>query len=121
MVRVKGESDGHYLAAADYLELLVGSKDAGRIVAALHKAPLSYKKAKDIARASGLPILGITDREVATHIDRLRSGEAIAPLLLVRGRLAKRVPLTIAGGYHRPLAVYHLNEDDEGPCKIADL
>jgi len=30
-------------------------------------------------------------------------------------------PLQIADGYHRVCASYHLNEDTEIPCRIADI
>jgi hypothetical protein len=43
-------------------------------------------------------------------------------VLLVRGRLgAAEVPLTVADGYHRICASYHLNEDADIPCRIVDL
>jgi hypothetical protein len=120
-VLAKAESEKHYQSAADFLELVLEPKDVARMLAALRRARTVTKKAKDIARASGLEILPGTDRDVAKHIDRLRAGDAIAPLLVVRGRLDKRAPLTIADGYHRPRAIYHLNEEAEVPCKIADL
>jgi len=48
--------------------------------------------------------------------------EGSSPVLLVRGRLgATEVPLTIADGYHRICASYHLNEDADIPCRIVDL
>jgi len=120
-VRAKGESGPHYRHAADYLALVLKPKQIDRVVAALRRAPVVKKKAKDLARSSGLPILPMQDKEVALHIDELRAGIPIAPLLLVRGRLDKHTPLTIADGYHRLSAIYHLNEDAEVPCKIADL
>jgi len=42
-------------------------------------------------------------------------------VLLVRGRLASSVPLTVADGYHRICASYHLDEDADIPCRVADL
>jgi hypothetical protein len=42
-------------------------------------------------------------------------------VLLVRGQLTSEVPLTIADGYHRICASYHLDEDADIPCRIADL
>jgi hypothetical protein len=39
----------------------------------------------------------------------------------VRGRLDTDVPLTVADGYHRICASYHLDEDAEIPCRIANL
>jgi hypothetical protein len=42
-------------------------------------------------------------------------------VLLVRGRLGAGVPLTVADGYHRICASYHLDENAPIPCRIADL
>jgi hypothetical protein len=39
----------------------------------------------------------------------------------VRGDLAAGRPLQIADGYHRVCASYHLSEDTEIPCRIADI
>ena len=39
----------------------------------------------------------------------------------MRGKLAKGVDLTIADGYHRISASYHLDEDAEIPCRIVDF
>lgn len=35
--------------------------------------------------------------------------------------LGRGVPLRIADGYHRVCASYHLSEDAEIPCRIAEL
>lgn len=119
-IPAKTESEQHYRAAADYLDLVLPPADVTRIVRALRRARPVLKRAKDIARASGLPILPHSDPDVARHIDRLRGGAAITPLLLVRGDLKERAPLTIAEGYHRLCAIYFLNEDAEVPCKVVE-
>jgi hypothetical protein len=41
--------------------------------------------------------------------------------LLCRGMLRPEVPLSVADGYHRICAGYHLDEDADIPCRIADL
>ncbi len=46
------------------------------------------------------------------------SGEVC--VFLVRGELGQR-SLTIADGYHRVCASYHLDEDADIPCRIVDL
>jgi hypothetical protein len=38
----------------------------------------------------------------------------------VRGRLDAHVPLTVADGYHRICASYHIDEDADIPCRIVD-
>ena len=42
-------------------------------------------------------------------------------MLLVRGNLDRAVPWTVADGYHRICAGYHLDEDADVPCRMADL
>ena len=57
------EPDEHdYPAAADYLALLAKPGQVNEIVAALKKAPIVYKKAKDLLRASRLALLPTTIR-----------------------------------------------------------
>ena len=77
--------------------------------------------AKDILRAAGLPLLAVDDPEVATDVKKVAKGQPLSPVLLVRGDLAAGRPLQIADGYHRVCASYHLSEDTEIPCRIADI
>jgi hypothetical protein len=42
-------------------------------------------------------------------------------VLLVRGEATTGVALIAADGYHRICASYHLNEDADIPCRIAEL
>jgi hypothetical protein len=118
----KSEPDEHdFPAASDYLDLLVEASDVEGIVAALRKAATVHKKAKDLSRASRLPILPPDNVHVAKDLKKVKDGKQLSPVLLVRGRLARDIPLTIADGYHRVCASYHLDEDDDIPCRIVDL
>ena len=45
----------------------------------------------------------------------------LSPVLLVRGQAAGGLALIVADGYHRISASYHLDEDADIPCRIADL
>ncbi len=110
-----------YPAAADYLALLLPPAQVKRVVAALRRAPTVRQKAKDLERASRLPILPKDNVHVAQDLKKVRAGRALSPLLLVRGSLAEGVPLTIADGYHRMCASYYLDEDAEIPCRIVDV
>jgi hypothetical protein len=49
------------------------------------------------------------------------AGKGLSAVLLVRGQLASEIPLTVADGYHRICASYHLDEDADIPCRIIDL
>jgi hypothetical protein len=118
----KREPEQHdYPAAQDYLSLVLGEAKASAVVAALKAAPLATRKAKDLLRASGLVALPDSNVHVAKDLDKVRSGEHLSPVLLVRGNIAAGAPLTIADGYHRICASYHLDEDADIPCHLVDL
>ena len=118
----KQEPDDHdYPAAEDYLTLLIAPSRAKRVVGRLRAAPLVTRKAKDLLRASRLPTLPPENFHVARDLQKVTHGKQLSPVLLVRGQLTSEVPLTIADGYHRICASYHLDEDADIPCRIADL
>jgi hypothetical protein len=118
----KGEPDEHdYPAAADYLSLLVSPTAVTSTVKALRSAPLEHRKAKDLLRASGLPQLPADNVHVAKDLKKVEDGMLLSPVLLVRGDMTAGAPLVIADGYHRICASYHLDEDADIPCRIADL
>jgi hypothetical protein len=117
----KLEPDGHdYPAAEDFLSLLVHPERAAEVVKALRDAPLVRRKAKDLLRSSRLPLLPADDFHVDSDLAKVRRGEMLSPVLVVRGDLGSDVPLTIADGYHRVCASYHLDEDADIPCRIVD-
>jgi hypothetical protein len=118
----KDEPDDHdYPAAADYLTLLLPEAAAKALSDRLRAAPLMRKKAKDLLRASRLPILGADDFHVAADLEKVKKGRPLSPVLLVRGRLGPGIDLTVADGYHRICASYHLDEDADIPCRLADM
>ena len=106
-----------YAAARSYLSLLFDEPDAKRLVRKLKRAPLSRFKSKDIFRASGLSLLGISNLHVDKDRRKILSGQKLSPLLLVRDQRNSRV--IVADGYHRLCAVYAFDEDAVVPCKIA--
>lgn len=103
-----------YPAAQDYLELLYSPYEAKKITTALKKAPTIVKKAKDIFRASELPLLPKDNRHVNHNLQKFKNEEKLSPILLVRGK----TKLIIADGYHRLCASYYLTEDLEVPCRL---
>jgi hypothetical protein len=105
-----------YPAAQSYLSLLYDEATAGSHVEELRRAPVSNFKAKDIFRASGLSLLGVSNGHVETVQRKIRSGETLSPLLLLRDSVHGR--LIIVDGYHRLCAVYTFDEDAVVPCKI---
>ncbi len=112
------EPDDHdYQAAHSYLSLIYDENTVSGIVEELKKAPLSVFKAKDIFRASGLSLLGVSNSHVEKDRQKIAKGHRLSPLLLVRDRHNGKV--VIADGYHRLCAVYSYDEDAVIPCKIA--
>ncbi|MHB1526706.1 MAG: hypothetical protein ACYCZN_10565 [Candidatus Dormibacteria bacterium] len=115
------EPDPHdYPAAADYLSLLLPAKAVEEVVSRLREGSLSHRKADDLLRASHLALLSAKDPEVVRDFKKVDHGERLSPVLLVRGDLTADVPMTVADGYHRICASYHLDEDADVPCRIAD-
>ncbi len=108
--------DHDYPAAESYLGLLFGKKKVAELVSRLRSATVVRFKAKDIFRASGLSLLGVSNSHVEEDRKRIRKGIPLSPLLLVRGEPKGRV--VIADGYHRLCAVYEVDEDALIPCKI---
>ena len=105
-----------YPAALSYLSLIYREPIAKSYVNKLKRAATSQFKAKDIFRASGLSLLGISNAHVEKDQQKIRSGQGLSPLLLVRDSGNGKV--IIADGYHRLCAVYSFDEDAVIPCKI---
>ena len=116
----KDEPDEHdFPAAVDYLSLLLS--DPASTVAELRQSQTVQRKAKDLLRASRLPLLLSDDPEVAKDLRKVAKGEPLSPVLLVRGHAQAGRSLIVADGYHRICAAYHLDEDGEIPCRLVDL
>ena len=116
----KSEPDDHdYPAAADYLSLIMDKGEVAKVVAELRSAELAHRKAKDLLRASRLEPLPADNVHVKKDLAKVEGGHLLSPVLLVRGQVDADVPLTIADGYHRICASYHLDEDADIPCRIA--
>lgn len=107
-----------YPAALDFLSLLMSDAAAAALVAKLKSAALSHRKAKDILRASGLPLLPRDNAHVAHDLKKIRDGKKLSPVLLLRGDRSAGVPLTIADGYHRICASWYTDENALIPCRL---
>jgi hypothetical protein len=105
-----------YPAAESYLNLIYDPDTAARFVQLLKAAAMTEFKSKDIFRASGLSLLGVSNSHVGKNLKKMQAGKALSPLLLVRDKANGKV--VIADGYHRMCAVYTVNEDALIPCKI---
>ncbi len=112
----KEDPDEHdFPAAAAYLSLGFSEAATTAIVDALRDAATTHRKAKDLLRAARLELLPKSDPEVAKDLKKVARGEALSPVLLVRG-----MPLVVADGYHRICASYLLGEDTDIPCRLVD-
>jgi hypothetical protein len=114
-----GKPTAHdFPAAADYLDLLADSKTVKKLAKRLKAGTVVHKEAKDILRAAQLSLLPVDNPHVASDLSKIKKGEALSPILLVRGDFATGVPLQIADGYHRVCASYHTDENTDIPVVI---
>jgi hypothetical protein len=121
-VRWKDDPDTHdYPAAGSYLSLVADERTIKQILRELKRAEVVHFKAKDILRASGLPLLPADNLHVLKDLRRIMRGKRLSPVLLVRGQCQNGVPAQIADGYHRVCASYHVDENTDIPVKIAPL
>ncbi len=113
---LSGPQKQDYPSALSYLSLIYKESAAKAFVKKLKRAPISEFKAKDIFRASRLSLLGISNAHVEKDQRKIKSGQGLSPLLLIRDSDNGKV--VIADGYHRLCAVYAFDEDAVIPCKI---
>jgi hypothetical protein len=110
--------DHDFPAAADYLNLVAADAVVAKVVEALRGAVTIHKKAKDLLRASRLELLPPDNAHVRKDLEKVANGKHLSPVLIVRGRADKDVPLTIADGYHRICASHHIDENADVPCRL---
>ena len=115
------EPEAHdYPAAVAYLSLIADPITAENLASTLARQPIVFHKAKDILRASRLPLLPNDDPYVVRDLKNIRKGRKLSPVLLVRGTL-NGTPLQIADGYHRVCASYYLSEDTDVSAQIVTI
>jgi hypothetical protein len=110
------EEEHDYPAAESYLSLIYAEVRVAEMMATFRKAPIMQFKAKDIFRASQLSLLGVSNLHVEKDRKKIRKGQALSPLLLLRDEENGKV--VIADGYHRLCAIYEFDEDAWIKCKI---
>ena len=111
---LKDPEEHDFPAANDYLELLFTTEESKTFTDKLRKAPTIVKKAKDILRASSLPLLPQDNIHVKQNLKKVKKGNKLSPILLVK----HDNKLIIADGYHRICASYYLSEDLDIPCRL---
>src|ERR1700746_644931 len=85
-----------FTAARIYLSLICPSARARTLVAKLRRTKAVNHAAKDLLRASGLPLLPQDEKHVAADLKRIHKGRPLSPVLLVQGGMKHGVPLTVA-------------------------
>jgi hypothetical protein len=116
-IRWQASPEEHdYPAAFSYLRLIYNDRAAAGFVRRLRRARVTAFKAKDLFRASGLSLLGVSNAHVEKDRKKIRAGKKLSPLLLVRDAANGKV--VIADGYHRMCSVYSFDEDAVIACKI---
>jgi hypothetical protein len=112
-------AEHNYPSAQSYLSLIINTVKSETLVIYLKSAKITMFKARDIFRASGLPLLGISQHQIEHNLKKIKNGEQLSPILLVRDTEHRKV--IVADGYHRLCAVYHHNDNMEIPCKIVSV
>jgi hypothetical protein len=111
---LKDPEEHDFPAATDYLELLLTTEESKTFSDKLRNATTIVKKAKDVLRASELPLLPQDNIHVKQNLKKVKKGNKLSPVLLVK----KDNKLIIADGYHRVCATYYLSEDLDIPCRL---
>jgi hypothetical protein len=75
LVTVADPEAHDFPAAADYLELLIPATQVVTFVKQLKKAKAQIKKAKDILRASELPLLPKENMHVTANLKKFKNGK----------------------------------------------
>jgi hypothetical protein len=97
---------GHdYEAAHNYLSLKLDDESASDMVARMKKAKVTWRRANDILRATGLPALPLTDPGVQRDLLKLLHGQKLSPVLVVD----QKEGADIADGYHRVSLAYNID------------
>jgi hypothetical protein len=110
-----------YRGALNYLSLVGSDTHARKLVRALRRAKTVERAAKDLLRASNLPLLPRDEPHVDEDLRRIHKGKPLAPVLLVQGEASKGMPLIVADGYHRICAICYYDENAPILCRMAKL
>src|ERR1700743_983132 len=107
----KKPSKEEFEAALSYLSLQLPTAAAAKLVGGARRIRPVRRIAKDVLRASRLPLLPEDERHVAEDLKKIRKGKALAPVILIQGDLTRARPPLISDGYHRMCAACHADED----------
>ena len=106
-----------YEAAGHYLALVDNQKNIDKTLADLKAGTIVEYKATDLLRAAQLIVPKADDRPTREQIKKIKHGEPVSPVLLVRVPALKKV--IVADGFHRICAAYRIDPDVMLHCKLA--
>ena len=107
----KQPSKEEFDAALQYLSLQLPTAKAQKLVSEARRIRPTQRIAKDVLRASRLPLLPSDERHVAEDLKKIRKGKSLSPVILIQGDLTRGRHPIIADGYHRMCAACHADED----------
>jgi hypothetical protein len=107
----KRPEEGDYTASLNYLSLQFTPATVRRLVERARQGSPIERVAKDILRATRLPLLPTRELHVADDLKKIRKGKPLSPIILIHGDMTKMRPLIIADGYHRLCAACYADED----------
>lgn len=110
-----------YSGTLNFLSLIFPTAKCEDLLRGLRAETNVDRAAKDLLRASNLPLLPRDEPHVNDDLKRIHKGKPLAPVLLVRGDMAKGVPLIVADGYHRICATCHYDESAPVPCRMVRI
>jgi hypothetical protein len=103
-----------YAAARNYLSIKFDEKRAGEAVDRMKKAKLTWRRANDILRATGLSPLPLTDPGIKRDLLTLLNGGKLSPVLVCD----QKIGTDIADGYHRVSLAYNLDPFMDVPLRL---
>jgi hypothetical protein len=106
-----------YEAAGHYLTLVDVQKNIDKALGDLKAGTIVEYKATDLLRAAQLVVPKADDRPTREQIKKIKRGEPVSPVLLVRVPALKKV--IVADGFHRICAAYRIDPDVVLHCKLA--
>ena len=116
----KKPEEEDYAGALSFLSLILPAAKSEKLVTSLRKAKTTDYAAKDLLRASDLPLLSREEPHVDDDLKKINKGKPLAPVLLLRGDVSKGIPLIVADGYHRICAICYYDESAPIPCRIVN-
>jgi hypothetical protein len=110
-----------YSGTLNFLSLMFPLAKSKKLLRALRAETNIDRAAKDLLRASNLPLLPNDEPHVDDDLKKIHKGKPLAPVLLIRGDMAKGIPLIVADGYHRICATCHYDESAPIPCRMVSI